>query len=64
MKNQVANLKVPPSLYRTILTIKGPAAKKAIRESPGYFNQILTFESRKCVMYLPLFGDAGDRLIT
>ena len=26
---------------------KGPAAKKAIRKSPGYFNQILTFESRK-----------------
>ena len=26
---------------------KGPGAKKAIRESPGYFNQILTFESRK-----------------
>ena len=26
---------------------KGPGAKKAIRKSPGYFNQILTFESRK-----------------
>ena len=26
---------------------KGPGAKKATRKSPGYFNQILTFESRK-----------------
>ena len=25
----------------------GPGAKKAMRKSPGYFNQILTFESRK-----------------
>ena len=24
-----------------------PGAKKAMRKSPGYFNQILTFESRK-----------------
>ena len=28
-------------------TTKGPAAKKAMRKNPGYFNQILTFESRK-----------------
>ena len=26
---------------------KGPGAKNATRESPGYFYQILTFESRK-----------------
>ena len=32
---------------RQAKSLKGPAAKKAIRKSPGYFNQILTFESRK-----------------
>ena len=29
------------------MPVKGPGAKKATRKSPGYFNQILTFESRK-----------------
>ena len=29
------------------MVTKGPAAKKAIRKSPGYSNQILTFESQK-----------------
>ena len=34
-------------LNETFYVLKGPEAKKAIRKSPGYFNQILTFESRK-----------------
>ena len=44
---------------------KGPGAKKATRKSPGYFNQILNFESWKWSRFetKPVFGHeiAGNR---